>query len=75
MCLDAYIIYASGKSMYYYFFWGKSIGAFLSTLFVSADAWAPGTIIEPKDPWLTYMCQEDGCPEGWSEDGLIVNIV
>jgi len=61
MGLDIYSIYASGGSLYYYFFTGESIGAFLTTLFVSADAWAPGSIIVPTDPWDLYKCQKDGC--------------
>lgn len=54
LALEIWGIYANGKSKYYYFFLGKVMGAFLTTLFVSADAWAGSGIITPIDPWILY---------------------
>ena len=57
MAFDAYGIYAAGKTMYWYFFAGRSIGLLLSNIFVSADAWAGSNIITPTDPWILYNAQ------------------
>ena len=58
LALDGYNIYKNGKSMYYYFDFGKYIGLFLSQAFVAADAWAGSEIMVATNPWELYVLQD-----------------